>query len=144
MRLLLAAATLMLALAGCSSTDDPTTSSSTTSQQPETTGMSHMAKTHEVALAGNAFVNQTVTIHTGDKVRWTHQDGTTGHTVTYDDGSYDSHPNCAVPVGVAPVCMAEGDIIEQPFSKEGTVAYHCKVHPSMTGTIVVEPHDMMM
>ncbi|MEA3190630.1 MAG: hypothetical protein QOD77_1212 [Thermoplasmata archaeon] len=144
MRLLLAAATLMLALAGCSSSDTDGSSTMTTSSSSDTGGMMHMAMTHDVSLEGNAFVNQTTMIHVGDKVRWTHNDGTTGHTVTYDDGSYDSHPNCAAPVGVAPVCMADGDVIEQGFAKEGTVAYHCKVHPSMTGTIVVQPHDMMM
>jgi plastocyanin len=137
--LLLAASLLSLALAGCSSDSPGTTTTTTTS--PTTTPAMHMATTHNVVLKGNAFVNQTVEVYMGDKVVWTHQDGNVGHTVTFDDGSFDSHPNCLAPVGIAPICMADGETVEHVFAKVGTMDYHCKVHPGMTGTIAVKPHD---
>lgn len=143
MRALLAAVPLLLLLAGCSSTDTTDSSSTTTQSTSTTDGMMHMAMTHDVHLSGNAFVNQTVMAHVGDKVRWTNDD-TAGHTVTADDGSFDSHANCVAPVGVSPVCMAQGETYEHVFDKEGTVQYHCKVHSGMTGTVVVQPHSMMM
>lgn len=147
MRTLLFPAVLALALAGCAS------SSSTTST---TTGSSmagmHMmaAKTWDVAMQGNKFVNATVTIYEGDSVRWTHMDGmTVPHNVAADDGSFDSNPNCdsTVPVGVpaSQVCMVGGQSYVHLFGKVGTFTYKCRVHASMgmTGTVVVLAHPAM-
>ena len=139
-------AILVLGLAGCA-----TPSSTTTT----TTGMDHehmhmmMAKTVDVAMKGDKFVNDTVTIYQGDTVRWTHMDGmTTPHNVVADDGSFDSNPNCAstIPIGVpaSQVCMVGGQTYMHTFDKVGTVTYKCRVHANMKGTVVVRAHDASM
>jgi plastocyanin len=82
------------------------------------------ATTHDVSISNFAFVPGSVTAAPGDSVRWTNQDGTQ-HTVTADDGSFDS--------GI----LANGKVFTRAFSGTGTFAYHCSIHPDMTGTIVV-------
>ena len=146
--LTVAALLLALALAGCSSDDTNGTDSST--DGPMTTGMmDHTPKMHSVSLTGSQFVNASVEVYVGDKVMWTHADGTTAHTVTSDSGSaeaFDSHPNCApaggVGVPVGQVCMVDGGTFEHPFQNAGSFGYHCKVHSGMTGTVTVLEHPM--
>jgi plastocyanin len=60
----------------------------------------------------------------GTTVTWTNQDST-AHTVTANDGSFDSGP------------IQPGKSFSHTFSTAGTVAYHCKIHPSMTATVTV-------
>jgi plastocyanin len=45
--------------------------------------------------------------------------------VTADDGSFDSGS------------LATDATFSQTFDAAGTFAYHCTIHPSMTGTITV-------
>lgn len=148
MRILLVASLLAL-VAGCTGTTT-TTSTTTTGMAGMDHGGGHMmAKTVDVEIKGNKFVNQTVTVYVGDTVRWTHRDGNVPHNVVADDGSFDSHPNCAatVPVGVpvSQVCMVEGNpAYTRLFDKAGSVPYNCRVHPSMTGTVEVLAHPANM
>lgn len=67
-----------------------------------------------------------ITVHVGDTVTWTNA-GTVGHTVTADDGSFDS--------GMLDV----GASWSYTFNSPGTFAYHCTPHPWMKGTVVVLP-----
>lgn len=103
----------------------------------------------KVILKNNAYSPQTVTLTAvGQSVCWEHQDGQTPHSITSDapPGASDHfdfpqdgnrNPTC-VPGGNAEDCFQQG---EQPWklvlNSAGTYKYHCKVHPSMTGTIVV-------
>jgi plastocyanin len=82
------------------------------------------ATTHDVAISNFAFVPGSVTVAAGDSVRWTNQD-TAQHTVTADNGSFDSGP------------LSKGQTFTRPFSTSGTFAYHCNFHPDMRGTVVV-------
>jgi plastocyanin len=79
-----------------------------------------------VTIVDYAFDPKDVTIKPGTTVRWTNtgQDKD-GHSVTADDGSYDS--------GV----LKEGDTYTHTYDAEGTFSYICSVHPSMKGTVVV-------
>jgi plastocyanin len=79
-----------------------------------------------VTIVDYAFDPKDVTIKPGATVRWTNT-GTDkdGHTVTADDGSYDS--------GV----LKEGDTYTHTYDAEGTFSYICSVHPNMKGTVVV-------
>jgi plastocyanin len=79
-----------------------------------------------VTIVDYAFDPKDVTIKPGATVRWTNT-GTDkdGHTVTADDGSFDS--------GV----LKEGDTYTHTYDAEGTFSYICSVHPSMKGTVVV-------
>lgn len=133
----------LVALAGCASDSDtsttPTTDGSTTSTPPM---MDHSAKRVDVSMVGNEFVNASVTIRTGDTVRWTHNDGMSGHSVTADDGSFDSNENCVLAVFPNPLCMTEGNTFEHKFMGEGKTTYACRAHPGMTGEVIVEPHTL--
>jgi plastocyanin len=57
-------------------------------------------------------------------VTWTNK-GNEPHTVTADNGLFDS--------GV----LYPGDSYTVWFGGAGTVTYHCELHPSMTGSVVV-------
>jgi len=141
---LAAAAVAAFALAGCSGSSGSSGSSSSMSG-----GMSgmHMAKTVDVAMQGNKFVNDTVTIYVGDTVKWTNKD-TVSHTVTTRAGqaeSFDSNPNCTTPLEPAPFCMPTGATYTHTFTKAGTTEYYCRVHSMMTAKVIVlEPSRMAM
>jgi plastocyanin len=87
---------------------------------------SAVAATRSVTIAGFAFDPATRTIAVGDKVTWTNTDGT-GHTATANGGAFDTG-----------TIAASGGSASVTFTTTGTYAYHCKIHPSMTGRIVVQ------
>jgi plastocyanin len=63
----------------------------------------------------------------GQVVNW-HNLDSIDHTVTFDDGSFDSG---TIPAGSAHVNA-------QTMTRAGTVNYHCTIHPGMKGSIVVQ------
>ena len=93
----------------------------------------------EVSIEDDEFVNATVTIAAGGTVTWTHN-GDNPHTVTADDGSFDSSPDCGSDIPLLPPagCMENGETFSWTFMEPGTYTYHCKVHDGMTGTVVVQ------
>lgn len=84
-----------------------------------------LAAQHAVKIAGFAFAPSTVTVKVGDSVQWTNGDGAS-HTATADDGSWDTGT------------IAGGTAKALTFDTAGTFAYHCTIHSSMHGTLVVE------
>ena len=81
------------------------------------------ATSQTVTIQSFAFSPPTVTINVGESVTWTNKDPV-DHTATANGGAFNKPvpPNGSVTV---------------LFSVAGTYAYHCSIHPSMTGTIVV-------
>jgi plastocyanin len=79
----------------------------------------------QVSIIDFAFQPLALTIKKGRGVTWTNT-GAKNHTVTSDTGLFDS--------GV----LAPGATFSQTFKQSGTFAYHCSIHPSMTGTIKVK------
>jgi plastocyanin len=77
-----------------------------------------------VAISGFAFEPASLDVAVGTTVRWDNQDPA-AHTVTSDDGSFDS--------GVLP----SGEAFEHTFDSAGTYSYACEIHTSMTGTVIV-------
>jgi plastocyanin len=77
-----------------------------------------------VRIADFAFTPDSRSAKVGDSVKWTNEDGAT-HTVTADDGAFDSGN------------LAAGKAFSFTFDKAGTFAYHCNVHQSMKGTVTV-------
>jgi plastocyanin len=75
-----------------------------------------------VAVGGLRFAPAAVTVLQGDTVVWTYGPTDRNHTVTADDGSFDSATDFSV-----------------RFDTVGTFGYHCKVHSFMKGTVVVDP-----
>ena len=78
-----------------------------------------------VTIASLQFQPATVTVEVGDTVTWSNQDGVP-HTATADDGSFDTGT------------ISGGASASQTFTTAGSIPYHCEVHPSMTGTVVVQ------
>ena len=78
-----------------------------------------------VAIANFAFAPTSVTVKAGDTVTWTNSDSA-AHTVTADDGSFDSKN------------LANGATFSQTFASAGTFAYHCNIHPTMKATVIVQ------
>jgi plastocyanin len=83
-----------------------------------------LAADASVAIQGFAFDPATVTVSAGDSVTWTNSDGV-GHTATANGGTFDTGT------------IGTGGSRSVTFAKAGTFAYHCSIHPTMTGTIVV-------
>ena len=65
-----------------------------------------------------------LSITAGQAIEWTNGDSA-NHTVTFDDGS------CSTDV-------AAGSTVVVSYSVPGTHAFHCSIHPSMTGSIEVK------
>lgn len=115
--------------------DDGTGAGNETDEAPEPRD----PVTWTVDVGDNSFTQSDLTIQAGDTVEWV-QSGSNPHTVTEDDGEFDSHPDCEeFQDSLLGNCMEEGDTFEQTFDTTGEVGYHCKIHgSSMTGTITVQ------
>jgi len=71
------------------------------------------------------FMPPDITIPAGTTIRWTNQDGPT-HTVTSDmAGTFDSGS------------LAPNTSFSVTFNTPGTFAYHCEIHPTMMGKVIV-------
>lgn len=89
------------------------------------------AATETVKLEGLAFKPREMTIDAGDTVRWEYVSGG-NHTVTFDDGSYDSNPNCVATLQIN--CFKQGDEPKRrTFEAPGTFPYYCRVHGGPNG-----------
>ena len=77
-----------------------------------------------VSIVDFAFQPSSVEIATGGTVTWTNM-GQAPHTVTADDGSFDSGT------------LSPGATFSQTFATAGTFTYHCNIHPQMTATVIV-------
>jgi plastocyanin len=93
--------------------------------QPQTTSASPTADAAQVRIANLAFDPATTTVATGNTVTWSNDD-TVPHTVTADDGLFDS--------GI----LDPGGSFSWTFTDPGSIAYHCQLHPTMQATVVVE------
>jgi plastocyanin len=76
------------------------------------------------------YVPDPDTVKTGTAVTWQFVDDQNNpHTVTADDGSFDSSSK---------VTGNKGDKFSFTFTKAGTFAYHCNYHGNMKGTLIVK------
>jgi plastocyanin/mono/diheme cytochrome c family protein len=71
------------------------------------------------------YAPPSITIHVGDSITWTNA-GSLQHTVTADDGSFDSG------------LFNGGASWTMTFNTAGTFSYHCAPHPWMKGSVVVQ------
>jgi plastocyanin len=86
----------------------------------------------EVDIANHAFAPQNVQIYQGDSIIFTWKGPDTNHSATGDNFDSDA--------GKQPTAVFHtiGDTYAVTFNDVGTFNYHCKVHPSMTGTVTVQ------
>jgi plastocyanin len=78
-----------------------------------------------VTIDNLAFAPATITVPVGTQVVWTNKQAGVPHTTTSDTGVWDS--------GI----LNTGATFSFTFKEAGTFAYHCNVHPTMHGTVVV-------
>ena len=81
-------------------------------------------KTMTLSIKNFAFNPPNATVAAGTTVTWVNNDQT-AHTVTADDGTFDSGT------------LQPGQSYSFAFDKAGTYAYHCNIHPDMTATVTV-------
>src|SRR5581483_3989990 len=82
------------------------------------------AATTDATISNFAFAPNPLDAPVGATVKWTNDDGTS-HTVTADDGSFDSGP------------IGAGGTFTRTFGQVRTIAYHCNIHPGMHGTLQI-------
>jgi plastocyanin len=80
----------------------------------------------KVIIVDFAFTPAVLTIHVGQIVEWENR-GEFFHTTTSDTGVWDSGS------------LSFGQKFQFQFDTPGSYPYHCTLHPSMTGTIIVVP-----
>lgn len=132
----------MIILAGCRASTQPSTDPqptptptapsvsnptspetvSTTTSNPE----SVPTASADISIKNFAFNPSNTTVKVGTKVTWTNEDSM-NHTISSDINAFESGH------------MAKGQSFSFIFNKAGTYAYYCALHPSMTGTIIVNP-----
>jgi len=89
-------------------------------------------KTTEIVTIQNfAFNPATLTIKAGTTVIWENKDSTT-HDVTNDAKGTVAEGQ------LFDIDMEPGQSGNHTFAEAGEYPYHCNIHPSMTGKIVVE------
>ena len=77
-----------------------------------------------VSIEQRQFLPRELTVSVGDEVTWTHRDGDQVHSVTADDGSFDSNPLCSA--GNPKECMSDHDTFSHTFGAEGRFPYFSK------------------
>lgn len=76
-----------------------------------------------VSIVNFAFTPSSLRVRLGTRVTFTNRGVT--HTVTADGGLFDSGD------------LAPGQSYQFTFTRAGSFAYHCQIHPSMRGTVSV-------
>ena len=127
--LMIAVAVLALGAVGCGSSGSKSSSSSTTSAASATTAA---VPTSTAASGGSDSINiqnfkfgpDPLSVKQGAKVTVTILDDSVPHSVTADDGSFDTG-----------IFMKSNGPKTITVSKSGAIKYHCQVHSFMKGTI---------
>ena len=82
------------------------------------------AASHIVIIKQMQFDPPQITVQAGDTVEWKNED-IFAHTVTADDGSFDSG------------LIDRGHSWQMTVTTAQTLAYHCRPHPNMKATLIV-------
>ncbi|NOX21495.1 MAG: hypothetical protein GXP36_00165 [Actinobacteria bacterium] len=101
----------------------PPTTSTTTTQAPATTTTAAPATT-VVGLGDFYSSPASITIATGDRVKWVLESGT--HDTTSFDGLWQS-----------PLMTEIGDSWSRTFDVAGTYDYQCSIHPGLMNGVVI-------
>jgi plastocyanin len=97
--------------------------SSQTPAQPSAQPPSGQVENAAVEISGFAFKPASVTVKAGATVTWTNKDSTQ-HTIKSDAFNSDT--------------LSTDQSFSFKFDTPGTYGYSCSIHPSMTGTVIVE------
>jgi predicted lipoprotein with Yx(FWY)xxD motif/plastocyanin len=102
-------------------TPPPPTPTATTTTPPPTT--TPTPTPYSINIQNFAFSPISISVPIGAKVVWTNNDSII-HTVTSDSGAFNGTVNI-------------GTSFTFTFTQAGSFPYHCSIHPSMTGMVVV-------
>lgn len=80
----------------------------------------------EVKVVDNDYEPRDLTVQAGTEITWVF-DGDVPHTVTEDQGSFDSRT------------LQSGDTYVRTFDEPGTYYYYCTLHHAMQGKLIVQP-----
>jgi plastocyanin len=105
-------------IAGCSSNKNPTS--------PNNNPPAHSTRYHTVSIQNFTFNPASLPIAAGDTVVWTNNDSAP-HTVTSNSGAE-----------LQSAQFTPGQTFQHIFPTAGVFAYHCNVHPSMTGSVTAQ------
>lgn len=126
---ILVLAAIFLGACGTTATPSPQLAPSTLTPVPAiqapTSTSTALGSKAAITISGFKFVPDAVNVTIGTTVTWTNQDST-NHTVVADDGSWKSES------------LAKDATFSFTFDKAGTYTYHCSIHTSMKGTIIVK------
>ena len=103
-------------------------SSSNNASSSSSSNTTNAAAAGSIDIKNMMFTPPQISIAKGGSVTWTNNDSTT-HTVV------DDLTNVG---GPASGDIAPGSTYSFKFEKTGSFQYHCSIHPSMRGTIVVK------
>jgi plastocyanin len=82
------------------------------------------SKSEIIEIRGFSFQPSSLTVSAGTTIEWVNQDGSR-HTVTSNSGAFESG------------YLGSGGKFNYTFKKEGVYPYHCRMHNSEMGEIVV-------
>jgi plastocyanin len=117
---------LILATASCTTQPAQTQNQSPTNSASTPGSINPEQSTRaDVAIQGFAFSPKEITIKKGTTITWTNLDSA-AHTITSN-----------VEGGPKSTALQQGDTYQFTFENVGNYDYHCSIHPSMTGTIIV-------
>lgn len=118
----------VLLLAACGSNSKKTAAAPTTpgTIAPLAASSGNATTTVGVDIQNIAFP-ETISVKPGTKVTWTNKD-TVAHTVSSDSGQAETFDSKDIAAGAS---------FSMTFAKAGTYSYHCNIHSSMHGKIVV-------
>jgi plastocyanin len=88
-------------------------------------GPAALAAEETVSIRKIKFTPASVAVKPGDTVVWANNDDR-DHTVTADDGSFDSGK------------IGPGESFQFTFEEAGQFSYHCEFHPRMKAVVVVK------
>ena len=104
----------------------PTETQQTATQpipSPSTTGL---GTKKDVEISGFEFDPNTITVPKGASVVWTNKDSVR-HTIVSDSGDEINSDT-----------LSQGESYVHAFNTAGIYEYHCGIHPSMKGKVIVE------
>lgn len=115
---------LVCLAAGCSSGQSPPATAS-----PATPAAATAAPAgNSISIKNFAFDPPALTVKAGSAVAWVNND-VSPHAIVSDPGS---------PVSFSSDTLSTGASFSFTFNTPGTYPYHCSIHPSMKGTIIVQ------
>ena len=83
-----------------------------------------------ITIKNFAFTPKTITVKTGSIVRWENKDSIPHRIIFIDKDGQDTPVDSSV--------LSSTQSWSKKFDQPGTYPYYCKIHPEMTGTVIVE------